>query len=821
MSGSEPDARDIVTCRHCLREVPRHAAVAIETDGVTAYFCCHGCLGVYELIHNASLETFYSHRKAWQPGTPSFGTNDAESFTASVVKTSGGSLRIELQLSGIRCASCIWLIEQYLSKMPGVLSARVNYASNRAAIDWQPERCSLTQILDALNSPGYTALPLRNSFRNESLLREKQDQLLRFGTACFFFMQLMLVTAALYAGFFQGIGSAYRLPFQLISWALATPVLFYSGYPFLSGAVRSLRMLNPNMDLLVALGSLSAYLYSIAMIALGGEVFFDTSAMIVTIVLLGRMLEAGSRLKAGNAVAALAELQPQHAVRLSENGERESVRIEQVRPGERIEIRPGEKIPLDGTVIEGESETIEAMLTGESRPVMKTSGSTIFAGTLNSNGRLVARVTGGVRESLLAGIVRAVEEAQSRKAPVQQLADRISGHFVPFILLIAAGTFLYWMHVSGSSLSALMNAVSVLVIACPCALGLATPLAILSGTTAAGRQGMLIKGGDVLETLSKTTTVAFDKTGTITRGNPSVTDFKEFGSQSATLQHAASMESLSEHPAGKAVAAHWKGSLLNVEKFQAIAGEGVSGIIGEKPWLAGSAALMKKKHIPLSREQAADVSRLESEGKAVVLVACGTDITGLFGLNDEIREEIPQLLSALRKRNLRLMMLTGDNRGVAARIAARCGISDTHAELSPHGKTGILEKRKAEGACVMMVGDGVNDAPALTEADSGVTLGSASGIAVESADVVILNDDIRTIETLLKHAKQCFSVIRQNLVWAFLYNAAAIPLAAAGVLHPIVAAAFMASSSLIVVGNSLRLQKTGSRKWTVSTTSSL
>jgi len=787
--------------------VPRAAALKTEIEGSVKYFCCHGCLGVYELVHNASLDAFYEKRCQWLPGAPSFEKTDPHAFSSTIVKTADGS-RIDLQLSGIRCASCVWLIEKYLSKQDGVHSVRVNYATNRAAIEWNPEATGLDAILDTLRSLGYTARPVRSGGTTESLAREKQELLLRFGTAGFFSMQLMLIVAALYAGFFQGIGTEYRLAFQLISWALATPVVLYSGYPFLAGALRSIRSLNPNMDLLVALGSLSAYLYSIAMIPLGGEVFFDTSAMIVTFILLGRFLEAGSRLKAGNAIVALAGLQPEEAVLAKENGERQTVSLDQVPPGSIIEIIPGAKIPLDATVIEGEAEINESMLTGESLPVMKRSGSNIFAGTVNGNGRLLARVTGSPGETLLAGIIRTVEEAQSRRAPVQQLADRVAGYFVPAILLIALLTFGYRINNGSSIVTALMNAVSVLVIACPCALGLATPLAILTGSTAAGKEGVLIKGGDIFETVSKTTLVAFDKTGTITRGKPSITDIVDFGTTPDLLRYAASLESASEHPAGKAIAAGWNGKLLPVEAFRAFPGKGVSGILQHETWLAGSQSFMLENQVAITPELQAQSQIIEDEGKTVVMLARGTRPAGMIGLIDEIRDDLPELLSALRRRGMKIMMLTGDNPGVASRIAARCGITDLQAGLSPAGKASIIEKLKAAGETVMMVGDGINDAPALAAADTGVTLGSATGIALESAGVAVLTDRLLLVDTLVELSKRCFSIIRQNLAWAFLYNIAAVPLAVSGMLHPIVAALLMASSSLIVVGNSLRLQKT-------------
>ena len=808
MSGSETSSPARVQCDHCLQETDSKSAITAEIDGVAKLFCCHGCRGVYELIHSNSLDAFYNQRCNWQPGPPAIEVKlHAESFRDTVV-IEGSNHRIDLLLSGIRCASCIWLIEKFLLKQNGVLSARVNYATHRATIVWRAETTSLEAILLALNSIGYLPHPCHQTDSTGMIARVKQDLLLRFGTAGFFSMQLMLFTAALYAGFFQGMEERYKLAFQLISWALATPVLFYAGFPFLSGALRSLRRRELNMDTLVALGSLSAYIYSVLMIPMGGEVYFDTSAMIITFILLGRFLEAGSRLKAGNALGELAELQPQEALRVSESGETSMVPLAMVHPGEMIEVIPGERVALDGTVVDGEAEVNESMLTGESNPVMKTKGCEVFAGSFSLNGRLRIKVTGDAESTLLSRIQRTVEDAQARKAPIQGIADNTAGYFVPATLLLALFTALYWKLTSGSTVSSLMNALSVLVIACPCALGLATPLAILVGTTAAGKRGILVKGGDTFETVSKTTTVVLDKTGTLTTGKPSITDIDDYRICSSLLHYAASLEAASEHPAGRAIVAAWPGELLKTEEFRAKAGRGVCGIIEGEIWRAGSGAFMSEEGVLLTDEDSNHASALENEGKTVVMVACGKRLAGMIGMIDDLRPDALPLIAGLRKKGLSLKILTGDNRGVAAYIAAKCGITDVQAELSPLDKAAVIRSMKAKGECVMMVGDGINDAPALTEADSGVTLGHASAIALESSSVAILKDDLQLINTLIESSSRTFTIIRENLVWAFSYNLVALPLAVSGLLHPIVSALLMAASSLVVVSNSMRLKKT-------------
>ncbi len=806
MSGSE-SAEGWVRCDHCLLEIRKAAAITAVIDAEEKHFCCRGCLGIYELIRNNALDAFYRQRCDWQPGPPETAPAKGSAAFESTVTGSEREKRIDLVLSGIRCASCIWLIEKYLVKLDGVISARVNYATHRAAVSWDPQKIGLVTILDALRSIGYTPHPCRSGNGEDVIRREKQQLLLRFGTASFFSMQLMLFSAALYAGFFQGMESRYKIAFQLISCALAAPVVFYSGSPFLSGAWRSLKAGALNMDLLVAIGSLSAFAYSLAMILTGGEVFFDTSAMIVTFILLGRFLETGSRLKAENAINELLELQPQEAMVVRPNGERVFLPISEVEPGNRIEVIPGDRIPLDGVVIDGEAEVNESMLTGESMPVLKSAGSRAFAGTFALNGRLGIMVEGNAAETVLAGIIRTVREAQSRRAPIQGVADRTAGYFIPATITLAVSTFIWWKFTSGNTVTALMNAVSVLVIACPCALGLATPLSILVGTTAAGKKGILVKGGDVFEKVSKTTHVVLDKTGTITEGRPSITDLLDFGSTERFLQHAASLEASSEHPAGRAIAASWSGTILETSHFRAFPGKGISAVIDSDRWTAGSGKFMESEGIACTEDQAKKAGLLESEGKTVVWVACGNEAAGIIGLIDDLRKDAIPMVKALLSKKLSLSILTGDNCGVASYISSKCGITDVSCGLGPTDKAGIIERMQERGACVLMVGDGINDAPALTVAGTGVTLGSATGIALECADVAILKNDLTLLSTLIDISRRSFSVIRQNLAWAFSYNVIALPLAMSGLLHPIMSSFFMAASSLIVVGNSMRLRK--------------
>ncbi len=806
MSETDRKGSETLRCDHCLLEMNPESAVVADIDGEKKYFCCHGCLGVYELIHKESLDTFYKSRCGWTPGPPEKAKVDPAAFRESIRK-SDTIFSLDMVLSGIRCASCVWLVEKFLLKMDGIVSARVNYATHRLSVEWDEKKIRLNTILQGVRSLGYIPHPYRKTAFNEALGREKDDLLLRFGTAAFFSMQLMLFTAALYAGFFQGIEEGYKQAFQFIAWALATPVLFYSGYPFLRNGVRSLLKRALNMDVLIALGSFSAYAYSIAMIFRGGEVYFDTSAMIVTFILLGRFLEAGSRLKAGNTLMSLIEMQPKEARLVSGEKKATLVSLEEIQTGDTIEVLAGEKIPLDGTVIDGTSEINESMLTGESKPVFKSKGEEVFAGTISLNGRLAFRVSAVESDTVISKIIQTVEDAQSRKAPIQAFADKAAGYFVPLVMFFAASAFLYWQFVSGDTTVALMNAVSVLVVACPCALGLATPLAMLLGTSSAAKKGILVKGGDIFETVSQANRVVLDKTGTITSGTPSVTDTVSVMPRQKLLRYAASLEKHSEHPVGRAVVQACGDELFDVEGFRVIPGRGVRGSINGETCLAGNRALMLEHKITLSSEDEETFEKLTGSGKTVVFIAVQNVLAGMIGLIDDVRRDAPVLVDTLKKKGITVSMLTGDAPDVARYVASKCGIDEIKAGLNPVEKASEIEMLRVHGNTVIMVGDGINDAPALTEADTGVSLGHASDIALESAGVVIIQDDLSLIAMLIEGSRRCFTIIRQNLFWAFSYNFVALPLAIGGYLHPIMSALLMAMSSLVVVGNALRLRK--------------
>ncbi len=811
------------TCDHCLLKVSERDAVYDDCNGQRKVFCCHGCSGIYRLIKSEGLEEFYQKRREWTPGPAEDKTVDVSIFLDGL-RPVKNEIETDILIDGIRCASCVWLNERILLRTKGVSYANVNYATHRAKIRWDPKELDINSLLSRIKSIGYAPKPfLRGTWEDEQK-RQTRDLLIRFGTAAFFSMQLMLFSIALYAGYFEGIDERTKSIFHLLSFALTTPVLFYSGWPILEGSFRGLRNRTFNMDVLIATGALSAYGYSVYQMMTGGEVYFDTTAMIVTLILLGRFIEAGARRKASETIARLMQLSPLEA-RLVEAlpgqtglqdmlhlAARRMVPVASLRPGDLLEVVPGEKIPVDGVVISGASETDESMLTGESRPALKTDGAQVFCGTLNLHGSFVFRVAKTGKDTVLAKIVQAVEDAQARRAPIQSVADRVVGYFVPAVLGIALLTFLGWLLYSAPASRAVMNAVSVLVIACPCALGLATPLAILIGTSNGASRGILIKGGDVIEKAASIDIAVLDKTGTITEGKPVMSGFIGIGIPGAeALRLALSLERCSEHSLGRAIVAAARGlEPYEITDFSTIPGKGIRGTIQGKPALVGNKEFMETEGIDsdvlavLVDRQRKELGEAEKSGSTVVYLCYDGNPRGVFMVSDTVRTEAMEAVSMLKKTGLDVAMITGDNLNTAEAVAKKTGIGAVKAGISPVEKAAEIRRMKNEGRRVLMAGDGINDAPALVEATVGVAMGRATDIALESADIVVMRPDLRLVSEATALCRKTFRVIRQNIFWAFFYNIVFIPLAISGILHPIMAAGAMAFSSLSVVGNSLR-----------------
>ncbi|MBI5634937.1 MAG: heavy metal translocating P-type ATPase [Nitrospirae bacterium] len=812
-----------LTCDHCLLTFPERDAIREEVDGGQHVFCCHGCRGVYFLIRSEGLTDFYDKRHWDAPGTPADPLKelDITAFSEDERVVEQGR-EIDIFIDGIRCASCVWLNEKFLMRAEGVLSARINFATHRAKITWDPAQISLEHILKRIQAIGYTPRPYRESEQFRARRAESRDLLVRFGTAAFLSSQLMIYSIALYAGYFQGIDPATKIILEIIAMFLTIPVILYSGMPFIRSTVAGLRHLHFTMDSLISIGAGSAFIYSLYQMFIGGTVYFDTSAMIITLILLGRYIESTAKGRASEAIERLSELAPREAriIQRSEDitndlsvEDTALVPVVSLRKGDLIKVLPGERIPTDGRIAYGESEADESILTGESKPVRKKVGSEVIGGSVNLFGTLIFEVTRTGKETILAGIIRAVEDAQASKPRLQILADRVVGYFVPAILFTSLLTIAgYFM--SGASLNkALMTGVSVLVIACPCSLGLATPLAVLIFTTMASSRGILIKGGEVIENTSRLDHVVFDKTGTITEGKPSLKTILPMDSNVDSrylLRIAASLENHSEHSIGPAIVGAWNEDFLPVQNFRAIPGRGIEGTADSRVIFIGNEAFMNE-HGVIAPALSAPITELtlphQQAGDTVLYMGWDGRLKGIFVVSDCLREESAATVKEILLLGKRVMLVSGDNRTTTAAIAAAAGITEAVPEMSPNSKKDFIRRLQQEGAGILMVGDGINDAPALTEASVGIAMGKGTDIAMESADAVLVRSDLSVIPFFMGLSLRAYRVIRQNIFWAFFYNIVAIPLAISGVLHPIIAAGAMAASSLFVVLNSLRIKK--------------
>ncbi len=805
-------------CDHCLLDFPEREAVRDAVAGAERVFCCQGCRGVYRLVHQEGLGRFYRDRRWDEPGLPARSGEappDAAAFQGSV-RDAGAEREVDLYVDGIRCASCVWLVERVLSRTAGVSFARVNYATHRARVRFDPRATGLTAVLGRIAAVGYQPKPFSESEQARTRQAETRDLLVRLGTAFFLSSQLMIYQTALYAGYFQGIEGATRRLLEWIALGLALPAVFYSGAPFLRAARAGLRHGRFNMDSLIALGSLAALGLSLWQMARGGEVYFDTAAMIVTLVLAGRYVESRAKGRASEAVARLGQLTPREArvVAAGPGGaeERRRVAVTELRPGDLVEVVPAERLPADGLVERGESEVDESLVTGESMPVAKSPGATVIGGSLNLHGSLAFRVTRAGKDTVLAGIARAVEEAQASKPRLQAIADRVVGVFVPAILALAAATVAVHLAQGAGASAALMTGVSVVVIACPCALGLATPLAVLLATGLASARGILLKGGDVLERVARCREAVLDKTGTVTRGRPELREVAVLtpsAGRDQALRLAAALERGSEHSLARAVTEAERrlplGPAPSISRFRARPGWGIEAAAdGERAFL-GSRAFLAEEGVAVPAEVSAPAAAAEARGETVVWLARGGRLLAFLAVADPVRGEAERAVRHLESLGLRVAVASGDARATTAAVAAALGVEHL-AELSPVAKREAVSALQAGGRRVLFAGDGVNDAPALGQADVGVAMGRGTDVTLESADAVLVRDDLALLPDLVRLGRRTDRVIRQNIFWAFFYNAVAVPLAMAGWLHPIVAAAAMAASSLFVVGNSLRVR---------------
>jgi copper-transporting P-type ATPase V len=724
---------------------------------------------------------------------------------------------IEFDVTGMTCGSCAARVERTLSRQAGVERAAVNLATERAVVAFDPDQVAVEDLVSAVVKAGYglapaappgpaaagAGVPLAGA--PEAVDAEDRHRA----------MWLRRVLVAWPLGVAVMVLSMVWMDDPWARWgafALATPVQFWAGWPFLHQAAVRARSGAANMDTLIAIGTLAAYFFSAAQVAFGhrhAEHYFDSAALIIAFLLLGRYFEARAKGRASRAIRSLLELGAKEA-RLVVDGQERTVPVEAVRVGDLLRVRPGEKIPVDGIVVDGASAVDESMLTGESVPVDKAAGDAVVGATLNAHGVLTVRATAVGADTALAQIVRLVEEAQGTKAPVQRLADRIAGVFVPVVLGLALLTLAGWW-LTGEPGQGLVAAVAVLIIACPCALGLATPTAIMVGTGRGAAMGILIKGGEVLERSKRIDTVVFDKTGTLTMGRMAVTDVVAAHGvdPGELLRRAAAVEAGSEHPVGRAVVERALADGLMAPGpaagFASVAGHGVRGTVDGVTVVVGRRALLTDAGLAIPADVEADASRLEQEGKTAVLAGWDGRARGVLAVADTVKPNAAATVAELRRMGIDCVMITGDNRSTAAAIAAQVGIDRVLAEVLPQEKVAEVRRLQAEGRVVAMVGDGINDAPALVQADLGIAIGSGTDVAIESSDITLLSADLEGVPTAIRLSRRTFRTILQNLGWAFGYNVAAIPLAVGGALNPVIAGAAMAFSSVSVVTNSLRL----------------
>ncbi len=718
--------------------------------------------------------------------------------------------RTQLMLIGMSCAACANTIEKTLNRLPGVFNAMVNFATETATIDYIDSEVSVRDMIQAVKKAGYDAKEKEEGVDVERQEREKQSKSL---WTSFIISAILTVPFILNMILEMGFGIKTFLSNPYFQLVIDTFIQFGIGSRYYKNAYHALRGGSTNMDVLIALGTSVAYFYSLANVTMGNfhQLYFESSATIITLILLGKSLELSAKGKTSEAIKKLMGLRAKTA-RVIREGKQTDIPVEDVEVGDIVVVRPGEKIPVDGVITEGYSSVDESMLTGESIPAEKKEGDEVVGSTINKTGSFKFNTTKVGKDTVLAQIIKMVEDAQGLKAPIQRLADKISGIFVPAVILIALATFLIWTFVLKNPSRGLVASVSVMVIACPCALGLATPTSIMVGTGKGAENGVLIKGGEHLERTQQINTIIFDKTGTITKGQPEVTDVIgiDGASDDEILRLAAMAEKNSEHPLGEAIVNKAVEKQLQIDdpdRFEAIPGQGVVAEMEGNEIYLGNRRLINNKNIELLEKTVSLLENVESDGKTAMILADKKTVKGIIAVADTLKEGSKQAIKAITDIGIEVWMLTGDNRRTADAIAKKVGINHVLAEVLPENKAEEVTKFKKSGKVVAMVGDGINDAPALASADVGIAIGTGTDVAMEAADITLISGDLRGIVTAIKLSKATMRNIKQNLFWAFGYNMAGIPLAAIGMLNPAISGAAMAFSSVTVVTNALRLRR--------------
>jgi len=779
--------------------------IAEQHNDEQLFFCCKGCQGVYHLLNAEGLDTFYDKLgdTKLQPAIQSnedLEKFDLEGFKNKYIKIhEDGLCEINLIIEGIHCSACVWLNEKVLHKTDGVIETSINYSNNKAKVIWDPDVIKLSKIIETIRSIGYNAYPYDPKLQEERAISTRKSYYSRILVAVFGSMNIMWLAVAHYAGYFGGIEQSFKDILNVAEFVLATPVLFYSGWVFFRGAYYGYKNNMVNMDTLVASGSLSAYIYSIyAMITQRGEVYFDSVTMIITFILVGKYLEVLSKKHAVDTLDGLMGSTPTEVTTLK-NGVKSLVSIENIVVGDIIELKPGEKVVIDGEVTWGQGSFDESSLTGENEPVYKEQNDTILSGSICLDSVIHYSATKDASNSMLTSIVNLLEESITKKPRIEQLANSISGYFSTVVLIIALLTFIGWIFWSGGFEQALIVGISVIVIACPCALGLATPMATLVGISVAAKRGILFKEASFLETMGKSDILALDKTGTITEGKPSVTKADFLGDFDPSLLY--SLVNTSNHPISKGIKTYLedkyeKLEMLALEKITSIEAKGVRATYKNQQLLGGNAALMETSKITVDT----------NSQNALFFFSIDDKLVARFELTDTIREGAAQAIQGIRELGIRVVMLTGDHEQSAQKVAKEVGVDEVYAKLLPQDKSAMIDKFHQEGHIVVMVGDGINDAIALASSDISIAMGNGADVAISVSDIVLLDEKPESIYEAYRLSRKTYGAVKENLGFSILYNVVAVPLAMMGFVNPLVAALSMSLSSLVVVGNSMRIK---------------
>jgi len=767
------------------------------------YFCCKGCQGVYHLLNAEGLDTFYDKLgdTKLQPATQEnsyLEKFDLEGFKNKYIHIDeDGLYEINLIIEGIHCSACVWLNEKVLHKTDGVIEATINYTNNKAKVVWDPDVVQLSQLIETIRSIGYNAYPYDPKLQEERAISTRKTYYTRILVAVFGAMNIMWLAVAHYAGYFSGMQQSFKDILNVAEFILATPVLFYSGWIFFRGAYYGYKNNIVNMDTLVASGALSAYIYSIyAMITQHGEVYFDSVVMIITFVLVGKYLEVLSKKSAVDTLDSIMGSTPTE-VTVLQDAAKALVSIENIIVDDMIELKPGEKVVIDGEVTWGEASFDESSLTGENEPIYKKQGDSILSGSICLDSVIHYKATANASNSMLTSIVSLLEESITKKPHIEQLANTVSGYFSTIILLIALLTFVGWYFTMGSFETALIVGISVIVIACPCALGLATPMATLVGIGIAAKRGILFKEATFLETMAKADILALDKTGTITEGKPSVVDAEIFEDFSPSTLHA--LVNTSNHPISKGIKIYLEQNYedikpLILEDIRSIEAKGLSAQYNGQTLLGGNADLLQNLTIDTNSEN------------ALFFFSIDNKLVARFELTDTIREGTKEAIESIKALGVDIVMLTGDHKQSANKVASQVGIETVHAKLLPQDKASMIDTFHRKGHIVVMVGDGINDAIALASSDIAIAMGNGADVAINVSDIVLLDEKPLRLYDSFKLSRRTFLAVKENLSFSLLYNVIAVPLAILGYVNPLVAALSMSLSSLIVVGNSLRIK---------------